>query len=1095
MIRSIIAFSLRFRLAVAAVAAATLAIGAIQLRDAPVDTLPEFTPPYVEIQTEAPGLSADEVEQLVSVPLEADLLNGVKGADTIRSRSIPGLSSIVLVFEPGTDVYRGRQLVQERLTQLGAAALPMISKPPTVLPPLSSSSRVLMIGLSSDRLTPIEQSVIARWTVKPRLMGVSGVANVAIWGMRDQQLQVQVDPERLRARGVTLSQIVETAGNAQVFSPLSYLEASTPGTGGFIETRQQRLQVRSVLDAIADPGALGQVPVVDTGGRLRLADVADIRIDHQPLIGDAIVNDGAGLVLVVEKYPGADTMDVTRGVEAALEELRPGLTGIQTDTSVFRPADFLQESIDNLSIALVAAAALLVLVLAAFLFQWRSLLVSAVAVPLSLVAAALALELMGETINALSLAGLALAAVVVVDDAVVGAESIARRRRERGAASVGGAVLEASRAVRSPLAYAMLIALLVVAPVAVMQGRPGDFFFPLVVAYAVAVVAATVVALTATPALSMLLLARGAPGRGEPPVSRWAGRRYRRAVAWFLRTPRAAPIALAGLAVAGLATLPFLDTAVVPSFKDRQVVVRLDGEPGMSNPRMTGIATAVSADLRTIPGVADVAAHVGRAVTGDQVVDVNSSEVWVSIEPDADYGATMASINDAVDRVDGVRHHVTTYTAQRIRDVGALADGRNPATGNGLDVLTGVGSPLVVRLYGQDADVLMRQAERVRGMVAGVDGVVAPRVERPATQPTIEIEVDLARAREHGIKPGDVRRAETTLLQGILVGSVFERQKVFDVVVLGAPATRASEPAVRNLLIDTPDGGHVRLGEVADVRVAQTPAVIHRDAVSRRIDVVAGVSGRSLGAVAGDVEHRLAGASFPLEYHAEVLQRTTGDEIGTARIAAVAAAALVAAFLLLQAAFQSWRLAALAFGTVPLVLAGGLLAAVADGGELSLGSLAGLGALLVIGVRNSVLLLRDLQEHVPGRAGRVDRLLVVRASEGRLLPVATTAVALAATALPFAVMGGRGGLEIMGPMAIVLLGGLVTSTFVALVGLPALYPLFADGPRRDDELDPEPAVALTGNGPAGPPPSPDHRAAVPDGAASTASPRADEPAP
>src|SRR5919197_1693443 len=400
MMRWIIGTSLRFRLVVVGLAAAVIALGVTQLPKAPVDVLPEFTPPYVEIQTEALGLSANEVEQLITVPLEADLLNGVEGVDVIRSESVPGLSSIVMVFESGTDVYRARQLVEERLTQVGAAAFPNVSKPPTLLQPLSSSSRVLMIGLSSKDLSPIEQSVIARWTMRPRLMGVPGVANVAIWGMRDQQLQVQVDPERLQHRHVTLAQVVKTAGNAQVASPLSFLEASTPGTGGFIETPQQRLQVRNVFDNIASARKLGEVPVEGTGGRLRLTDVARVVEDHQPLIGNAVVGDSEGLVLVVEKFPGANTLEVTEGVEDALEKLRPGLSGMRADTSVFRPATYIEDALGNLRLALV-------------------------------------IDLLGQTFNAISFAGLAVALALVVDDAVAGAEHIARRVREQREA--GGA--------------------------------------------------------------------------------------------------------------------------------------------------------------------------------------------------------------------------------------------------------------------------------------------------------------------------------------------------------------------------------------------------------------------------------------------------------------------------------------------------------------------------------------------------------------------------------------------------------------------------------------------------------------------------------
>ena len=405
MIRSIVAGSLRFRLLVVGIAAGVMVVGIVQLRKAPVDVLPEFTPPYVEIQTESLGLSAAEVEQFITVPLEADLLNGVEGVAVIRSESVPGLSSIVLVFEPGFDLYTARALVQERLTQVGAAAFPNVSKPPLMLPPLSSSNRALMIGLSSEKLSGIDQSVLARWTVRPRLMGVPGVANVAIWGMREQQFQVQVDPKRLRERNVTLDRVVETAGNAQVASPLTFLEASTPGTGGFIETPQQRLQVRNVFDKIASPEGLGKVPVEGTGGRLRLADVANVVEDHQPLIGDAVVNDSHGLMLVVEKFPGASTVEVTEDVEEALEELEPGLSGIQTDTSVFRPATFVEDAIDNLTLTLAIAAALVALVLFAFLLQWRAVVISLVAIPVSLVAAAVVLDLAGETFNAISLRG------------------------------------------------------------------------------------------------------------------------------------------------------------------------------------------------------------------------------------------------------------------------------------------------------------------------------------------------------------------------------------------------------------------------------------------------------------------------------------------------------------------------------------------------------------------------------------------------------------------------------------------------------------------------------------------------------------------
>ena len=1054
MIRAIVRSALRFRGLIVGIAAAIMIVGIVTLRDAPVDVYPEFTPPYVEIQTESLGLSAAEVEQLLTVPLEADLLNGVEGVDVIRSSSLPGLSSIVMVFEPGYDVYKGRQLVQERLTQLGGAAFPNVSKPPTMLQPLSSSSRVMMIGLSSKSLTPIQKSVIARWTLRPRLMGVPGVANVAVWGMRDQQIQVQVSPEKLRRSGVTLSQVIRTTGNAQIASPVSYLEASVPGTGGFIETPQQRLQVRNVFDKIADPKELGKVPVDGSGGRLRLTDVANVVEDHQPLIGDAVVNDKDGLLLVVEKFPGANAREVTKGVEGALEKLKPGLAGIETDTSVFRPASFIDKAIDNLTAAIIAGAVLLAFALVAVLMHWRTVLIVLVTIPTSLMAAALALDLLGETFNAITFAGLALALAVVVDDAVTGAENVARRlaqrRAEGGATSVSAIVLDATHEIRSPLGYATLIALLVVVPLAVMEGRPGAFLRPLAVGYIVAVLVATVLAMTLTPALSVLL----APRRSRSPVVERLTAIYAGVLPRLLGRPRAALATAAALGLAVVVALPLMGTSLVPTLKDRDILVRLDAEPGTSNPRMTEVATDLSRGLRRISGVENVGAQVGRAVSGDRIVDVNSAEVVVSMKAGEDYDATRAAIQKAVDGVEGAKAQVVTYSAQKIRDVGALKNGENAATGDGLDVLTGSGKPLVVRVYGQDLATLRREAAKLRQAMAQVDGVLAPRIETPAQQPTLEIEVDLAKARRYGVKPGDVRRAEAILLQGILVGSTFKEQKVFDVIVQGDPKLATSEATVRNLLIDRPDGGHVRLSQVADVRIGSTPTVIKRDAVSRKLDIEADVSGRSLADVTADVEQRLADVKLPLEYHAQVLDQTVSDEINAGQILAFAVAAAIAIFLLMQAAFRSWRVAVLAFLSLPVALAGGVLGALALGGGITLGALIGLIAVFALAARNGVALIGHFQHLEQEEGVELGHDLVARGAQERLAPVLASAAAIGAAMLPLLVIGPTAGLEIVHPMAVVLLCGLATSSALILFVLPALYLRFAVG-RPPSEQEPD----------------------------------------
>jgi Cu/Ag efflux pump CusA len=853
-------------------------------------------------------------------------------------------------------------------------------------------------------------------------------------------------------------------------SPLTFLEASTPGTGGFIESPQQRLQVRHVFENFGTPEALGNVTVENTGGQLRVADVANVVEEHQPLIGDAIVdgNDDR-LLMVVEKYPNADTVEVTSGVEDALNKLQPGLTGMKFDTNVFQPAAYITDAIDNLRLAFIIAGVLLFLVLAIFLFSWRTTLISLVTIPLSLVAAALVLYLRGEPFNPLAFAGIAVAIPLIIDDAVVGVHNVARRMSEHRQAgsdkSTADVVLEALAEVRGPTTYAALIALLAIVPVAVMEGRPGAFFEPLALSYVLAVLASMAVALTVAPALSLLVFSRGSVVRRQSPILRLLSPGYNGALSRLARAPLAVLIAAGVLVVVGLATLPLLDKSLIPSFKDRDVLVQLQSPPGTSETKMSGLTAQVSRELGAIEGVEDVGGQVGRALTGDQIVDVNSSTLSVNISSDADYDATVAEINDVVNSIEEpVNRDVVTYSQQRIGDIGTLVDAEAPSSSDNLDVLTGADKPLVVRVYGQNLDVLLREANDVQDIVGSVDGVLDPSVERVPEEPVLAIETDLARAEPYGLKPGDVRRATAMLLQGVTVGNIFGEQKVFEVVVKGVPDVRQSVDSVRNLLIDTPDGGHVRLEQVADVNTEPSATVIQRDAAQRYVDVEANVSGRSLDAVATDVEDLLADSEFPLEYHAEVLaQTTTAQEINLGRVIGFGIAAVIVIFLMFQAAFRSWRLAGLAFLTLPVALVGGVLAALIDGATLSLGSLIAFLALLGIAARNGVMLIDRFQRLRLEGAQAFGAELVRHGALERFAPTLTVAVATAAAVLPFVIMGSIAGLEIINPMAVVLLGGLITSTLLALFVLPVLYLRFGAGaePEPVDET-PGPSSVTAG---------------------------------
>jgi Cu/Ag efflux pump CusA len=1043
--RWIVASSLKLRLVVAAAAALLLVFGFSQLDDAPVDVLPEFSRPYVEIQTEALGLSAPEVEAMITTPMEADMLNGTPWVEEIRSLSLPGLSSIVLVFQKGTDIMRARQVAHERMIEV--FALPNVSKPPLMINPVSSASRCMEIGLTSQKLSLIDLSVLARWTILPRLMGLPGVANVSLWGERKWQLQVQVDPEKLRDEKVTLMQVIKTAGNALWASPLSFLEASTPGTGGWIETPNQRLGVRHILP-IKNAAELAQVTVEGSPSK-RLGDVASVVEDHQPLIGDAIVKDAPALMLVVEKFPWANTTDVTEDVEEALAALRPGLAGVEIDPTLFRPATFLELAIANLRWASLVGVLLLAAVLFASVFDWRTALISGVAVLASLIGAATVLYLRGVTSNLVILAGIMLAVAAVIDDAIVGMENVVRRlrrTREEGAGQPPATVIfEAVIEMRRPLLYATAIIVLAVTPVLFLGGVSDSFFQPLATSFVLALVASMAVALTVTPALSLLLLRPAALPAEASGFSGALRRVHGTLFGWVARNPRPAFVAACVAAVAGVASLPLLrQESLLPTFKETDLVVRWEGSESASHPAMSRVTTLASRELREVPGVRNVSAHMGRAITSDKRANINAGELWVSIDPAADYHATVAAVRQAVAGYPGLSPEVLTYLQAKFREE-----------------LSGRAASLVARVYGEDMQVIRQKAEEVRKVLAGTDGVVDARVHYPAEMPTLEIEVDIERAKQHGLKPGDVRRAATSLVSGIEVGQLFEEQKVFEVMVWGTPEARHSLSSVRGLLIDTPAGGHVRLADVADVRLVPSVTAITRDAVARCMDVTASVRGRDLAAVAADVERGIRTIDFPLEYRAELVGEHAERRALERRVVAFAIAAGIGILLLLQAFFRSWRLAALVVVTLPMALLGGVLGALlTSGGLVSFGSIVGFFALFGIAVRNAVTLL-DRCRRLEADGEPFGPGLVERAVSERSAPILLTAVATGLVFFPFAVAGDVAGLEIAHPMAVTVLGGLVTTTLLGLVGVPALYLLF--GASREPELglagELEPALA------------------------------------
>ncbi len=1037
MMRWIIGSSLHFRYLMLAVAAALMFFGTQQLRAMPVDVFPEFAPPYVDIQTEALGMSSAEVESLVTIPLE-DALSSTPDLDTMRSKSVPGLSAITLIFKSGTDIMQARELVQERLA-VAIRTLPSWAGIPWMLPPLSATSRVMQIGLTSNTYSLTDLAMTAYWTIRWRLMAVPGVANVVIWGDRWKQLQVQADPQKLGTYHVTLDEVQEITSEALDYGLLKYTDAAKTRVGGFIDTPNQRLAIQHVLPIIG-PEDLAKVPIPNRtkpdGSPLTLGDVGKVVWDHQPLIGDAVINSDRGLLLIVEKFPWGNTLDVTRGVDAALNEMRPGLPGITIDSTIFRSADFIQMAIDNLTRSLFISCLLVLLVLGAFLYEWRTALISMIAIPLSLVTAGLVLDMRGTTINTMVLAGLVIAIGGVVDDAIIDVENIVRRlrqnRRERGNRSTTSIILEASLEVRSAIIYAVLIDVTVLLPVFFLQGVSGAFFQPLVVSYALALLASMVVALTVTPALCLILLHNVPIERHESPLLRWLHRGYAIVLARIIRTPRPAFITVCALVLLGLSALPFLGESLFPTFKERNFLIHWVAKPGTSADEVVRITTQVSRELRAIPGVHSFGSHIGRAVQGEEVSGMNFAENWISIDPAVDYDSTVAAIDKVINGYPGLYHDRRTYLNERIDEV-----------------LVGSTDDMVIRIFGPDLNVLHTKAEEVRQTLSNVKGAIEVHTDFQVDVPHIQVMVDLAKAQRYGLKPGDVRRAAGVFVSGNEVSDIHRDGKVYDVMVWGTPDTRASLTSIRNLLIDTPNGGQVRLGDVATVQILPTPNLIDREENSRRIDVSLNVSGRDLGAVANDVKQRLQRVNFPLGYHAEMLGVYAERQSAQSSLLGIGIAAALGVLLLLQIAFGSWRLAFLAFFTLPSALVGGVLAAFATGGIISLGSLVGFFTVFGIAARNGIMQINHYQ-HLEWQEGEpFGPGLVLRGAQERLAPILMTALAAGLALVPLVISGDIPGHEIEHPMAIVILGGLVTSTVLNLFIVPSLYLRFGKSKEKD----------------------------------------------
>jgi CzcA family heavy metal efflux pump len=1044
MLRALLRTVLENRLAVVVIAGVFFVAGTLHALRSPLDVFPEFAPPMVEVQVEAPGLSSEAVEQLITLPLES-ALNGVPRMKEIRSKSVQGLSSILLIFDRGSDVFQARQIASERVA-VEAVRLPKQAETPRVMPILSSTSRVLKIGLTPKKgpdgkplCTQTDVSMWMKWNIEPRLMAVPGVANVSTYGLLDKQYQILVRPDELRAQGITLDQVKTAVRQAVVY-----------GSAGFFDSPNQRLAVQYAT-SIVKPEDLGRVVIGQRTGAdgvpapVLLSQVAILQTGNPPSVGDGVVNDEPGLLVVVEKYPWANTLEVTRAVEKALEDIKPGLPKVEMTTKIFRPASFIELALANLRVAILFGCGLVAAIVIAFLFEWRTAVVSLTAIPLSIVSALVVLSWLGGTLNTMVLAGLAIAVGEVVDDAIIDVENIVRRLRlNREAGSPRSAfqvVLDASLEVRSAVVFATFIVGFVCLPIFFLGGVAGSFFRPLALAYLLSVSASLVVALTVTPALSLLLLQGGAGTRHGSPLAWLARWIYRRTIPFAIRFSFL-PLGLLLVLTAGAVFLyPRLKDEYLPRFQETDFLMHWVAKPGTNIVPVREDIITVSKEMRKESPVKEFGSHIARAAAhGEEVVGPNFAELWVSLgEAPGDYQQARRQIEAVMARHPGFEYDLLTYLQERIKEV-----------------LSGTGAAVVLRIYGPDLAVLREKAQAVRQAIEGSDGrgrvpgVVDLRVEAQVLVPQLKLEFDLDRLAAYGLTPAGVADAVTTLLNGTKVGEVHHDQQSFDLVLWGHPDIRRQESDLRDLEIDLPAGAKpgqpatIRLGEVARLERVQAPNTIRHDRASRCIDVSCNLQGSDLTGVVRGIQERLKGLEQE-GYRIEVLGEYQAREENQRQLLGVSLLALAGIAIILHLDFKSLRLTFLVLFTLPFALIGGVFGAWLAGGVLSLGSLVGFITVLGIAARNGIMLVSHYQ-HLQAEEGvPFGRELIVRGAEERVAPILMTALAAGLGLLPLALSGSKPGYEVEYPMAVVILGGLFTSTLLNLLVLPVLYQYMGRG--------------------------------------------------
>lgn len=1019
MLNKIIHFSLNNRILILVASVLLMVGGAYTSFHTEVDVFPDLNAPTVVVMTEANGMAAEEVEQLVTFPVET-AVNGATNVRRVRSSSTNGFSVVWVEFDWGTDIYLARQIVSEKLA-IVSEELPDNVGNPTLGPQSSILGELMIIGLTADSTSMLDLRTLADWTIRPRLLSMGGVAQVAVLGGDIKEYQIRLDPARMKHYGVTLPEVMAATR-----------DMNQNANGGVIYEYGNEYIVRGALSS-TDVDELSRAVVKRVGDMpVTLGDVAHVGVGaQQPKLGCASVEGKPAVLITVTKQPNTGTLDLTEKIDASLADLQKNLPAdVKVSTDIFRQSHFIESSIGNVRRSLYEGAIFVVVILFLFLANVRTTLISLVTLPLSLVVSVLVLHWMGMTINTMSLGGMAIAIGSLVDDAIVDVENVWKRLRENKMKplaerqSVMDVVFHASKEVRMPILNSTLIIIVSFVPLFFLSGMEGRMLVPLGIAFIVALVASTVVALTLTPVLCSYLLGRE-KGEGLPKesfVSVWLRKYYAVALEWALRHSKAVLGTTIAVFLVALGFFFTLGHSFLPSFNEGSFTINVSSLPGISLEESDKIGRQAEELLLSIPEIKTVGRKTGRAELDEHALGVNVSEI------EAPFELGDRSRDEVLEEV---RQKLSTITVANI-EIGQPISHRIDA------MLSGTQASIAIKLFGTDLNKMFMLGNQIKNAIADVDGVADLNVEQQIERPELNIEPKREMLAKYGITLPDFREFVSVNMAGEVVSQVYESGKSFNLVVRTEEDYRNEMEKVRNLMIDTPDGQKVPLTYVADVRSASGPNTISRENVKRKIVISANTSGRDVRSVVNDIQHRIdEEIKLPEDYHIEYGGQFESEQAASRTLLLTSLMSIVVIFLILYTQFKSAAHSAIILINLPLALIGGVFALVVTTGEISIPAIIGLISLFGIATRNGMLLISNYHHWQDEGMSLHDSIL--HGSLDRLNPILMTALCSALAMIPLAIHGDLPGNEIQSPMAKVILGGLLTSTFLNGFIIPIVY--------------------------------------------------------